>query len=114
MAINIQKYFQHHFSLQKCKLKQDIIKHGLEYLKSEKYWHYQLLAKMLSKETHLLLGGMQSGTFTLEDNLVDSYKAKYILTIWYSNQWIWFETYDHTKKQPINVHSNSMVFIITS
>ena len=36
---------------------------------------------MLSKETHLLLGGMQSGTFTLEDNLADSYKAKYILTI---------------------------------
>lgn len=32
-------------------------------------------------ETHSLLGGMQSSTFTFKDNLAVSYKAKYCLTI---------------------------------
>ena len=40
-----------------------------------------IAGKDAEMETHSLLWGMQNSTFTFEDNLAVSYKAKYCLTI---------------------------------
>ena len=46
--------------------------------------------------SHVLLGGVQNGTATLEDSLVISYKIKYILTIQSGKQT--FGTYPKERK----------------
>ena len=48
------------------------------------YWKHQRLVKMWSsKNSELLMGGIQNGTATWETEV--SYKAKYWLTVWSSN-----------------------------
>lgn len=77
--------------IREMQIKATIIQHHTQNNQNLEHWQLQTLASMWSnKDSHSLLVGKQNETATLEDNLLDSYKSKLMLTSGSTNCFFFF------------------------